>query len=115
MFQHLRVPRLHTLFLAFGLVSTALFAQTDRGVLTGTVKDASGAVVVGAQVTVTQASTNTRFKTNSTSTGDFTVPSMPVGTYQVRVENTGFKTYLNNNITVAAGSTVDLNIALEVR
>ena len=54
-------------------------AQTDRGVITGTVKDASGAVVPGAQVTAIQASTNASFKTNTTTSGDFTVPSLPVG------------------------------------
>lgn len=91
-----------------------LLAQTDRGVITGTVKDASGAVVPGAQITATQTSTNAAFKTKTTSSGDFTVPSLPVGTYQVRVENTGFKTRIENNVVVAAGSTVPMDMTLEL-
>jgi hypothetical protein len=94
-------------------VST-LLAQTDRGVITGTVKDASGAVVPGAQVTAIQPSTNASFRTNSTTSGDFTVPSLPVGNYRLRIENAGFKTYIANDIVVAAGATVELNVALEV-
>ena len=84
-------------------VST-LLAQTDRGVITGTVKDASGAVVPGAQVTAIQTSTNASYTTKTTTSGDFTVPSLPVGNYRVRVENTGFKTYLANDVAVAAGA-----------
>ena len=69
-------------------------AQTDRGVITGTVKDTSGAVVPNAQITATELGTNATYKTRTTTSGDFTVPSLPVGSYQVRVENTGFKTHL---------------------
>jgi len=91
-----------------------LVAQTDRGVITGTVKDSSGAVVPGAQVTAVQTSTNESFKTKTTASGDFTVPSLPVGSYQVRVENTGFKAYVATNVVVDAGSTVLLDVTLEV-
>jgi len=94
-------------------VST-LLAQSDRGVITGTVKDASGAVVPGAQVTAIQPSTNANFRTTTTASGDFTVPSLPVGNYRLRVESAGFKTYIGNDIVVAAGATVELNVALEV-
>jgi hypothetical protein len=55
-----------------------------------------------------------QFKTNSTSSGDFTVPSLPVGAYQVRVENPGFRTHLRENVVVAAGSTARVDIQLEV-
>ena len=79
-------------YLLIGLCAVAnLVAQTDRGVITGTVKDVSGAVVPGAQVTAIQSNTNANFKTKTTTSGDFTVPSLPVGTYQVRVENTDRK------------------------
>src|ERR1035437_10344907 len=92
----------------------SLLAQTDRGVITGTVKDASGAVVPGAQVTAIQTGTNANFKTKTTTSGDFTVPSLPVGTYQVRVENTGFKTHVASNVVVGAGATVSLDVSMEL-
>src|ERR1035441_107685 len=114
MFKHARVLCGRTLLLGIALVGAAVFAQTDRGVITGTIKDASGAVVPAAQVSAVQTGTNARFRTNSTTTGDFTVPSLPVGTYRVRVEITGFKTYIADNVVVGAGATVLLNVALEV-
>jgi hypothetical protein len=89
-------------------------AQTDRGVITGTVKDASGAVVPGAQVTAVQTGTNASYSSKTTTSGDFTVPSLPVGNYRVRVENTGFKIYLVNDVVVGAGATVLLDVALEL-
>src|ERR1039457_7353162 len=76
----MRNIRFHVLI---GLCAVAnLLAQTDRGVITGTVKDVSGAVVPGAQVTAIQTNTNASFKTKTTTSGDFTVPSLPVGTYR---------------------------------
>ena len=86
------------------LISTAagLLAQGDRGIITGTVKDSTGAVVPGARVTAIHLATNTSYKASTTASGDFTVPALPVGNYQVRVENTGFKTHVANDIVVAA-------------
>src|ERR1041384_5781142 len=96
------------------LTAAVLLGQGDRGLITGTVKDASGAVVPGAQVTAIHLATNTSYKTSTTASGDFTVPSLPVGDYQVRVENTGFKTHLANDIVVAAGATVRVDLTLEL-
>jgi hypothetical protein len=96
------------------LCAAALLAQTDRGVITGTVKDASGAVVPGARVTAVQVSTNTSYKTTTTTAGDYTVPSLPVGTYRVRVESTGFKIYIADGIEVQPGSTLLVDATLEV-
>src|SRR5208337_5427759 len=91
--------------MAVVLIWTAagLWAQGDRGIITGTVKDASGAVVPSAQVTAIHLTTNTNYKTKTTASGDFTVPALPVGNYQVRVGSTGFKTYQADNIEVSPG------------
>src|SRR4051794_19365956 len=92
----------------------SVFAQTDRGVITGTVKDTSGAVVPDVQITAIQSGTNANFKTKSTTSGDFTIPSLPVGTYQVRFEITGFKAQITSSVIVAAGATVPLDVVLEL-
>jgi len=98
------------------LVMTAagLLAQGDRGIITGTVKDSTGAVVPGVRVTAIHLATNANYKASTTAAGDFTVPALPVGNYQVRVEQTGFKTEIANDIVVAAGATVRLDLALEL-
>jgi hypothetical protein len=98
------------------LVWTAagLLAQGDRGVITGTVKDASGAVIPGAQVTAIHRATNTNYQANTTASGDFTVAALPVGNYQLRVETSGFKTHVTNDVVVAAGAAARLDVTLEL-
>src|SRR5207247_1419611 len=96
------------------LTAAGLLAQGDRGIITGTVKDSTGAVVPGVQVTAIHLGTNTSYKASTTASGDFTVPALPVGNYQMRVENTGFKTQITNDIVVAAGATVRLDVTLEL-
>jgi len=102
------------LLVLLSFTSIPVAAQVDRGIITGTVKDASGAIVPGAVVTAIRVDTNTAYKTNSTASGDFTVPSLPVGTYQVRVESPGFKTHVREKILVIAGGTVRLDVQSEV-
>lgn len=96
------------------VLAGSLWAQTDRGIITGTVTDATGAVVPGAKVTATNIATNVPFNTETTATGNFTIPSLPPGTYTLRVEARGFKTYERSNLIVAAGATVSANVTLEV-
>ena len=91
-----------------------LLAQGDRGEITGTLTDASGAVVPGAQITVVERSTNASFKTASNASGDFTVPELPVGVYQVTVEKQGFKKRITDNVVVVSGGSLRLNMSLEV-
>lgn len=101
-------------FLCLLLWAGMALAQTDRGVITGTVTDPTGAVVPGAQVTATHISTNNSFKVSTTSSGDFTVPSLPVGAYQVRVESQGFRAHVRDNVVVTGGSTLRVDVQLEV-
>ena len=68
----------------------AAYAQTSRGTVSGTVIDASGAVVPGASVTVIGTETGTRRSTFSNEAGIYRVPQLPVGSYELRVEKPGF-------------------------
>lgn len=102
--------RLVVLFCVAGLA----LAQTDRGIINGTVTDPSSAAVGGARVVATNTATNVNSVTTSTSSGDFTIPALPVGTYQLRIEQQGFKAAVRSDVIVSAGSTVTVNAQLEV-
>ena len=66
--------------LLLALVCSAVWAQEDRGSITGTIKDPTGAVVPNASVTAINTGTNNNFKTTSgAGTGEFTLPSLPGG------------------------------------
>ena len=71
------------------LLTAAAFAQSDRGTITGTVKDPAEAVVAGATVTVRNAATGAEYKTVTTETGNYTLSSLPAGSYEVSVEASG--------------------------
>src|SRR5690349_20119139 len=106
--------RIHVIALLLASAASCLQAQGDRGIITGTVKDASGATMPDATVTATQLVTNTTYQTTTTQSGDFTVLALPVGNYSVKVERSGFKTQVQNDVAVAAGASVRLDVVMEV-
>src|SRR5262249_21763979 len=76
------------MFMPFGVV--AVFGQSERASISGTVTDSSGAVVPGAKVVVTNPATNATLTTMTTESGDYTAPNLSAGSYTVRVEHAGF-------------------------
>ncbi len=80
--------------LAFLALSATLSAQVGtEGVILGVIRDASGAVVTGAEVTVTNLETNLTEKTTTDSQGNFEIRALPRGTYSASASFTGFKTW----------------------
>jgi len=100
--------------IALAALCLCLLAQTDRGTISGNVTDPSGAGIPEAKVSAVQAGTNSTFSTVSTSSGDFTVPSLPVGDYTVRVEREGFKSYVTSGVTITAGGSARVAALLNV-
>jgi hypothetical protein len=95
------------------VVCSSVRAQTT-GDIRGIVKDPSGAVVAGAQVTAVLSSEGLERKAVSDNTGEFTIPTVPVGTYSVRVQATGFKTYEQNDVVVDIGHVAQVNADLVI-
>ncbi len=95
-------------------VHSGAFAQTFRGAISGTVTDQSGAVVPGASVTAIESSTNTAYKTVSSSAGEFAFANMPLGSYTVTITAAGFKNTKVDKVPVTAASTYALPIKLAV-
>ena len=102
------------LFLVLCTSGVVLNAQSDRGIITGTVTDESGAAIVGVSITATNSGTGVSSRTTTGSNGSYTIALLPVGTYQVTVEHPGFKRFLKSGITVQVGQTVPLDIAMEL-
>src|SRR2546421_10444198 len=97
------------------LVSTlAAFGQTDRGAITGTIADATGAVIPGATVEAKNLGAGTVYTAGSSETGNFTLPQLPAGTYEVSVTLPGFKRFVRPTVIVGVAQTVRVDAALEV-
>src|SRR4051812_23865811 len=81
--------------LAVGLITTGIgYAQlAGTGAIAGSIQDPSGAVVPGATVTAVNVATNVRTTRATTSTGDYNITPLSVGTYTVTVAAVGFQGY----------------------
>src|SRR5882724_10290711 len=99
----------------FALTPSALFSQaSSAGTIDGTVTDASGAAVAGATVTLTDTGTNTSRTATTNETGRYLFINVPPGTYNLTVNKTGFRIARFTNQAVSVGTTLTLNVALEV-
>ena len=91
-----------------------LQAQVSTGTITGFVEDASGAMIAGVQITVTNQDKGTSTRTKTNSAGEYIVPELVPGVYTVVAEQSGFKTASSPDNHVAVGQRVELDIKLEV-
>ena len=89
-------------------------AQSTSATLSGTVIDAQGALVPGARVTVTNASTGLKRQATTSGAGTFTIPLLPPSTYTVLVENQGFTSAEIRGVVLNVNDNVSLNIELKV-
>ena len=107
-----RLKAFSALFALLALFSVPLLAQTFRGSINGTVTDSSGAVVPGAKVTATDVSTSAGRDTVSSGAGEFLFSDLPLSTYTVKVEASGFQTTEVTGVQVLAGKIYTLPVKL---
>lgn len=108
----MRIASISVFFIALLFVQVA-FGQAT-GSLTGTVKDANGALVPGVAVTVTNKATNQSRTFLTDQEGRWTMPVLPVGLYSVTYEKQGFKKAVIDNVEVEASVTRYVEVTLEV-
>ena len=96
------------------VIAGAVFAQTGRGTLTGTITDSSGAVVPRASVLLTNAETKTRFEAQTSAAGVYTVPELPYGRYAVEIRQAGFQTAVASGVQIAVNQVTRFDATLQV-
>ena len=96
------------------MVPVAELSQAANGTITGTVSDASGAVMPGVSIEVKNTETGVTFSTITTETGNYAAPNLPPGSYAITAALSGFKRYERRGLTVAAAQSVRLDVSLEV-
>ena len=102
------------LLLSFGVMLGTAWPQGAVGTLNGTIQDQTGAVVPGATVTATDISTGVATKTTTTSSGAYTLPYLPYGTYTITATAPGFQTSSRTNIILRVAQTLTVNVTLTV-
>lgn len=103
------------LAIALAVAPCAAHGQaTSSGTIVGTVTDTSGALIVGAVITVTDRATQSTRKTVSNRQGQYIVPDVPPGVYDVRTTKAGFLSDEITALTVSVGSQTTANFRLAV-
>ena len=103
------------IFIAGALIlSSIASAQSDRGTITGTITDATGAVIARAPIVARQLDTGATFQAAASATGNYTLSQLPTGTYEINVAVTGFKTFVRQNLLLPVAQTLRVDVVLEV-
>src|SRR5215831_18314492 len=100
------------LFLLISVYAAGGFAQTAaiNGQIEGTVTDATGAVVPGAKIGITNTDTGFSRSADTDSNGFFRFTVLPLGTYTLKADAKGFQSAAFSGLAVTAGSTVTVNV-----
>jgi hypothetical protein len=109
----LNVSRILAGLLFSALVCNGAWAQ-GTAQISGTVKDATGAVLPGVEITVTQTDTRVARSTVTNESGSYTLPNLPIGPYRFEAALPGFRTYVQTGIVLQVNGSPVINAALEV-
>lgn len=96
------------------LFSAGAFAQSDKGTIGGFITDASGAVVPGARVILTNEATGEAYQATTDSQGHYTVTNLTAGDYSLTAEVKGFKKYVSSHNTLGANTTLSLDAPMTI-
>ena len=106
--------RIRGLLLVVALSAASLSAQVVTGAITGRITDTTGAVIPGATVQVQNVETGLSRSVQSDAGGRYVVRNLPVGSYTVTLQQSGFQTVVRSGITLTVGSEVTVNLEMQV-
>jgi len=95
-------------------LAVSAFSQSDRGTITGTVADPTGALIPGAALSLKNSETGAAYVSRTTETGNYTLPSLPAGACELTIEGSGFRKYVQSGIQVQVATTLRLDITLQL-
>jgi hypothetical protein len=93
---------------------SALFGQMNTGEITGSITDPSGAFVPQATIAALEVATQQKHTATSNSAGQYLLPQLPLGEYELTVEAQGFKQAVQNSVVLHVGNNIRQDISLEL-
>jgi outer membrane receptor protein involved in Fe transport len=100
------------LFALMGVATSTAQTSKTSGALEGTISDASGGRIPGGKVSLREVETSQLRTVYADDQGFFRVADLPVGSYEVRIENAGFAPYLHTGVLLTVGTTAHLDVIL---
>jgi Carboxypeptidase regulatory-like domain/TonB-dependent Receptor Plug Domain len=95
------------------LVAVTMWGQSTTATIQGLIMDQQQALIPGVTVTVRNLETNVSRSTISNDDGRYRIPSLPVGTYEVTAELSGFTKYVQSGVTLALNQTASVDVTLK--
>src|SRR5436190_15062843 len=99
---------------AIAVVAPTAGAQSTTAQISGTIKDQSGAVLPGVEVTVTQTATGAKRTAVTNETGNYVLASLPLGPYMLEASLPGFRSYVQTGIVLQLDASPTINVVLQV-
>jgi hypothetical protein len=96
------------------LLAVSALCQSFTGRIVGTVTDATGGVIAGADVTVVNVATNWTTTTSTNEAGNYAVSELPRGEYQIEISSAGFKQFVRRGIQLSVGQQARVDVAMEL-
>src|SRR5579872_1830541 len=96
------------------IFSSVVMGQATDSIIAGSVKDPSGAAVVGVTITAVNKQTNVKYTSVTNAAGDYRLNNVPVGLYDVSATAPGFATETVANVKTDLNHTITTNITLQV-
>lgn len=109
-----RVRTVQRFSLALILAAGICHAQGDRGLLTGIVRDPSGAAIAGAAIRAVHVATNVATTTETNAEGNYSLGYLLPGDYTVTAHKEGFKQFERTGVRIAVNDRLTLNISMEL-
>jgi hypothetical protein len=102
------------LFVLAGFGALLSVAQEPRGTISGTATDTSGAIVVGAKVTITNVDTGVAFETATNTAGVYRFLFLNPGKYRIEAQQPGFKNFVRDNILLQVNQATMIDVSLAI-
>src|SRR5215510_10552803 len=96
------------------LAAQTAFSQTDRGTITGTVADSTGAVIPGVAIEAKHLQTGAAYQAGSSETGNYTLAQLPAGNYELSASLPGFRKFVRSGLIVSVATVFRIDVTLEV-
>src|SRR5262249_33886417 len=96
------------------LLAPTAVAQYTSQEISGFVRDSTGAVVPGAEVSAQNTATAQSRSTLANESGLYVLANLPIGTYELRAESTGFKKFVKTGLVLTVNSKLTVDVTLEV-
>src|SRR5271154_4056252 len=96
------------------LITCSVWAQTTTATISGVVRDSQGGTIPATAISVVQIETGQSRQTTSGSSGDYSIPNLPIGNYRLTASATGFKKLVIPSIELQVNQEARIDLTLEV-